>query len=120
MRSAALPLIIAAVLLSACGVKGGLEQPPPLFGDAKRDFEAEQKRKAEAEAAAKPAADRQRVEIPVGAKPAEPETPEGVKPFVPPPGREAPLPKELTNPPLEAPAAPNAPPSPFQTGPNPR
>jgi predicted small lipoprotein YifL len=93
MRPAALLTIAAATLLSACGVKGALERPPPLMGDARDAFEAEEAKAAEARAAK----ERQRIEIPVGQSPA--------------PAAPAPL---------EAPGAPNLPPNPFQTGPNPR
>ena len=34
--------------LTACGLKGGLEQPPPIWGDARTKYEADQKAKAEA------------------------------------------------------------------------
>lgn len=68
---------VAALALAGCGVKGGLDRPPPMFGDAKAKAEAEEKAKGE----------RQRMEIPVSptpptaaetppaAEPSEPKTP---------------------------------------------
>lgn len=29
-------IVVSTVLLTGCGVRGGLEVPPPLFGDANR------------------------------------------------------------------------------------
>jgi predicted small lipoprotein YifL len=59
-------LVLALVALaSACGVKGGLETAPPMWGDARAQYEAEQaakraaeedEKKREAEAAAQPSA----------------------------------------------------------------
>ena len=60
LRTAALLVAIAA--LSACGLKGGLDRPPPQFGDAHRKYEADQR--AAAEEKAKKAKARQTVTIP--------------------------------------------------------
>jgi predicted small lipoprotein YifL len=59
--------LAALLALGACGLKGGLEKPPPQFGDARRQYEAELRAKAEAaekEKAAKDA-ERQTVTVPV-------------------------------------------------------
>ena len=60
LRTAALLVAIAA--LSACGLKGGLDRPPPQFGDAHRKYEADQR--ATAEKKAKKEKARQTVTIP--------------------------------------------------------
>ncbi|MBU6372078.1 MAG: hypothetical protein KJS97_05060 [Alphaproteobacteria bacterium] len=82
-------VVLALVALSGCGLRGKLEQPPPLFGPQRAAYEAEQKRKAD-EAAAKaaeaqgaaatPSGERQRTEIPVA--PAQPavKAPETLQP----------------------------------------
>lgn len=70
--------LLALATLAACGLKGGLERPPPEWGEARRTFEAEQRARAEA-AAEKAKADeekqkqRQTTTIPVG--PASPVSP---------------------------------------------
>ena len=51
LRLAAATLALAALV--SCGLKGGLERPPPQFGEARRTYEAEQKAKAENDAAEK-------------------------------------------------------------------
>jgi predicted small lipoprotein YifL len=71
IRTAALLLILAT--LGACGLKGGLEKPPPQFGEARRQYDAEQKAKADAAEKAKQEKTRQTVTIP--AAPATPTTP---------------------------------------------
>lgn len=42
--------LFALATLAACGLKGGLEKPPPQFGEARRAYEAEQRARAEAAA----------------------------------------------------------------------
>ena len=47
------PIRVCAVLaltiaLSGCGLRGSLEKPPPMFGEARRQYETEQRQKAEA------------------------------------------------------------------------
>jgi predicted small lipoprotein YifL len=70
--------LLALATLAACGLKGGLERPPPEFGEARRAYEAETRAKAEA-AAQKAKEDeekqkqRQTTTIPVG--PASPVSP---------------------------------------------
>lgn len=73
--------LLSLTALTACGLRGGLERAPPMFGSERARYEADQKRKAEEEAAAKaaqaqaqaPATGRQTMEIPTSpAKPAEP------------------------------------------------
>lgn len=63
-----------AVLSAGCGLKGKLERPAPLWGDARESYKEQQKREAAA-AAAEKAERRQRVAIPVD-KTAE--TPDGL------------------------------------------
>lgn len=48
---------LAAALLAGCGVQGNLERPPPLWGDARERYEAEQaaREAAEQEPAPQPA-----------------------------------------------------------------
>jgi predicted small lipoprotein YifL len=41
---------LAAGMLAGCGLKGDLEQPAPWYGEARREYEAEQAAKAKAEA----------------------------------------------------------------------
>jgi predicted small lipoprotein YifL len=56
MKTAVHASLIALVLaggLSACGYRGGLERPAPLFGEDHARFEAEEKAKKDAEEAAK-------------------------------------------------------------------
>ena len=48
LRAAALLVAIAA--LAACGLKGGLDKPPPQFGEAHRKYEADQRVAAEEKA----------------------------------------------------------------------
>jgi len=71
IRTAALLLILAT--LGACGLKGGLEKPPPQFGEAHRRYEAEQQAKIDAAEKAKQEKARQTVTIPTA--PATPTTP---------------------------------------------
>jgi predicted small lipoprotein YifL len=76
IRTAAALLMLCA--LGACGLKGGLERPPPQFGDARRAYEAEVRAKAEAaEKAAKEKAEREK---------AAPPAPAPTSPVSPPPG----------------------------------
>jgi predicted small lipoprotein YifL len=68
---------LALAALAGCGLKGGLERPPPQFGEARAAYEAEQKQKAENEAAEKAkkereAKERQRIEIPAPSTSAQP------------------------------------------------
>lgn len=47
-------ILIAAALLAAlsgCGLRGGLERPPPLWGEARDQYERDQAAAAAAEAA---------------------------------------------------------------------
>lgn len=71
-------VLALAVALSGCGLRGSLEKPPPMFGEARRQYEAEQRQKVEAaekERLEKEKA-RQTVTIPVTPdEPAAPETP---------------------------------------------
>jgi predicted small lipoprotein YifL len=53
-----------AVLSAGCGLKGKLERPAPLWGDARETYQVQQKRAAAA-AAAERAEGRTRVAIPV-------------------------------------------------------
>lgn len=79
-RQSFLRLAIATAALAAligCGLKGGLERPPPQFGEARRTYEADQKAKAENAAAEKAkkdreAQERQRIEIPAPSTSAQP------------------------------------------------
>jgi predicted small lipoprotein YifL len=73
--------LLSVVALAGCGLRGGLERAPPMFGAEKARYEAEQRRKADEEAAAKTAqaeqSGRQTVEIPTAApKPAETAAPQ--------------------------------------------
>lgn len=73
-------LSLAALALAAlvgCGLKGGLERPPPQFGDARAAYEAEQKQKAENAAAEqakkeREAKERQSMTIPAPSTSAQP------------------------------------------------
>ncbi|MEJ0059905.1 MAG: lipoprotein [Terricaulis sp.] len=38
----------ALVLLAGCGLKGGLEQPPPMWGESRTEYLREQEAQAEA------------------------------------------------------------------------
>lgn len=40
---------VVALMTTACGYRGGLERPAPLWGPERAKWEAEQKAKAEAE-----------------------------------------------------------------------
>lgn len=60
LRLAAATLALAALV--SCGLKGGLERPPPQFGEARRTYEAEQKVKAENDAAEKVKKEREQKE----------------------------------------------------------
>lgn len=59
MRVHAAIALAALLALGACGLKGGLEKPPPQFGDARRQYEAEKKAKKEAAKKAKEDADKE-------------------------------------------------------------
>lgn len=68
---------LALVALVGCGLKGGLERPPPQFGDARAAYEAEQKQKAENAAAEqakkeREAKERQTMTIPAPSTSAQP------------------------------------------------
>ena len=43
---------LALALLGGCGVQGALERPPPMWGDERARYEAEQRAREEAERAA--------------------------------------------------------------------
>jgi len=43
--------VVALGALSGCGLRGGLERPPPLFGEAREQYERDQAAAAAAEAA---------------------------------------------------------------------
>ena len=73
IRTAALIALVAT--LGACGLKGGLEKPPPQFGDARRQYDTEQKAKADAAEKAKQEKQRQTVIIPAPSSPNQPVTP---------------------------------------------
>lgn len=45
--------LLALTTLAACGLKGGLETPPPAWGEARRAYEADLRAKAEAAEKAK-------------------------------------------------------------------
>jgi hypothetical protein len=64
--------LVAALALAGCGMTGDLARPAPLYGDAKRAYEAEQRAKAEAAKTAEEEknANRQRVEVPITPAPA--------------------------------------------------
>jgi predicted small lipoprotein YifL len=47
--------LAGALLLAACGLKGGLETPPPVWGEAREKYEADLKAKAAAAEAAEKA-----------------------------------------------------------------
>lgn len=59
--------LVAALALAGCGMRGDLARPAPLYGEAKRAYDAEQAAKAEAakKAEAEKNANRQRVEVPI-------------------------------------------------------
>ena len=71
-------LIALLATLGACGLKGGLEKPPPQFGDARRQYDADQKAKVDAAEKAKQEKQRQTVIIPAPSSPSQP-------PIAPPP-----------------------------------
>lgn len=80
-RKSLLRLSLAAVALTVlvgCGVKAGLERPPPHFGEARAAYEADQKAKAEAATAAeqakkeREAKERQTMTIPAPSTSAQP------------------------------------------------
>lgn len=50
--------VLALSSLVACGLKGGLEKPPPMWGEARAQYEADQR--ARAEAAAKEKAEKEK------------------------------------------------------------
>lgn len=70
IRTIAAIALIAA--LGACGLKGGLEKPPPQFGDARRQYDAEQQAKIDAAEKAKAEKQRQTVIIPAPSSPNQP------------------------------------------------
>jgi predicted small lipoprotein YifL len=84
-KKSLLRLSVAALAFAAlvgCGLKGGLERPPPQFGDARAAYEAGEKQKAEMAAAEKAkkdreAKERQTMTIPAPSSSAQPpaETP---------------------------------------------
>jgi len=83
LRLAAATAALAALI--GCGLKGGLERPPPQFGEARRTYEAEQKQKAETTAAEqakkdREAKERQRIEIPAPSTSAQPPLPNQSQP----------------------------------------
>lgn len=43
----------AAAMLTACGYREGLERPPPMWGEARQQYEREEAARREAEEAAK-------------------------------------------------------------------
>lgn len=49
--------LLALAALAGCGIKAGLEKPPPAWGEARRDYDAAQKAQADAAAKAKADAD---------------------------------------------------------------
>ncbi len=79
---------IATLALTSCGVRTGLESPPPMWGKARRDYFAEQNRlKAEeaARAAAGSAAPSTTAPLPppsapIGATPLSPLSPTPMRP----------------------------------------
>ncbi len=56
IKRTAIAALSLPLLLAACGIKGGLARPAPLFGEERARYEAEQKRQKEAAAAAAPEA----------------------------------------------------------------
>ena len=91
-RKSLLRLSLAALALTAlvgCGLKGGLERPPPQFGDARVAYEAEQEAKAETEAAEnakrdREAKERQTMTIPAPSTSAQPPVENPSQPATPP------------------------------------
>jgi hypothetical protein len=75
--------LLALSLLAGCGIRGGLERPPPMWGDERQRYEDEQARAAE-EAARQAREEEQRRQVtptapePSAAQP--PETPTDVNP----------------------------------------
>jgi hypothetical protein len=51
MKRSLIAALFGALLVCGCGLKTGLEQPPPQWGKARAEYEAQ--KKAEAEAAEK-------------------------------------------------------------------
>lgn len=74
IRTVALIALVATLgaPLGACGLKGGLEKPPPQFGDARKQYDAEVRAKAEEAEKAKAAKERQTVIIPSPSSPNQP------------------------------------------------
>ncbi len=60
-------VLVATLALAGCGMRGDLARPAPLYGDAKRTYEAEQQAKTEAakKVEEEKNANRQRVEAPI-------------------------------------------------------
>ncbi len=77
IRTLAAIVLVAALgaPLGACGLKGGLETPPPQFGEARRQYDAEQQAKIDAAEKAKQEKQRQTVIIPSPSSPDQPVTP---------------------------------------------
>lgn len=72
-----LMLVAAALLMTtACGYRGGLERPPPIWGEDRAEYDAQQKAKAEQaqkDAEAKAARQQQQtVTLPPPAQPTPP------------------------------------------------
>jgi predicted small lipoprotein YifL len=42
-------VVMASLAVVGCGLKGGLEQPPPRHGEARAAYEAQKKAEADAE-----------------------------------------------------------------------
>jgi predicted small lipoprotein YifL len=53
----------ALVLVAGCGLKGGLEQPPPMWGDSRTEYLREQEAQAQQAEAARQ--ERERAQNPV-------------------------------------------------------
>ncbi len=70
IRTAVLIALVAT--LGACGLKGGLEKPPPQFGEARRQYDAEQQARIDAAEKAKQEKQRQTVIIPAPSSPNQP------------------------------------------------
>jgi hypothetical protein len=79
MRYTALAFVAAACLLSACGLRGDLERPVPLWGNPPDEGPLDPRniRKAEEEAAARKAEEEaQRAATQSQSQPAQPATPQ--------------------------------------------
>jgi len=75
MRVLAAVALAALLALGACGLKGGLEKPPPQFGEARRTYEAEKKAREEAAKKAKEDADKETGTTPPSQPPSSPVSP---------------------------------------------